>query len=111
MVTAPASRRIPETGIHLVAGILVAIYQREKTGRGQRVECAMKDAVLNLCRVKDSAISSASRMVRSQGVSAVPNRQVRGGWLPGGAACGRRSPGLDREVQRREEPSRRVLSM
>jgi formyl-CoA transferase len=38
--------------MHLVAGILAALFHRTNSGRGQRVECAMQDSVLNLCRVK-----------------------------------------------------------
>lgn len=40
------------TGIHLVAGILAALFQRTNSGKGQRVTVAMQEAVLNLSRVK-----------------------------------------------------------
>ena len=38
--------------VHLFGAIVTALYQRTHTDRGQRVQIAMRDGILNLCRVK-----------------------------------------------------------
>ena len=40
------------TGLHLCLGIVTALFQREKTGTGQKVNISMQDSVINLVRVK-----------------------------------------------------------
>jgi len=40
------------TGMNLAFGIVTALFHRESSGKGQRVQASMQDGVLNLCRVK-----------------------------------------------------------
>lgn len=77
------------SGIHLVAGILAALYQRTMTDSGQRVQVAMQDAVLNLCRVK---LRDQQRLT-SGPLSEYPN-QTFGDEVPrSGNASGGGQPG------------------
>src|SRR5439155_17556599 len=65
------------TGLHTAIGILAALYQRQFTGRGQRIEVAMQEAVINFCR-----IAYASQLQWNRPAPRIGNRSVLGTNAP-----------------------------
>jgi formyl-CoA transferase len=61
--------------MHLTIAILAVLVQRHSTGRGQLVEVAMQEAVLNLNRVKYTQTLATGRPLDRTG-----NRLATGGW-------------------------------
>ncbi|MGH3320307.1 MAG: CaiB/BaiF CoA transferase family protein [Streptosporangiaceae bacterium] len=67
------------TGLHMAIGILAALYERERTGTGQRIEVAMQEAVINYCR-----ISFARQLLTGQPAERCGNRSQLGMAAPSG---------------------------
>ena len=95
------------TGLHLALGIVTALYQRNQSGRGQRVTCAMQDGVLNLCRVK---LRDQQRLTHGPLTEypQYPNGEFGEAAPRAGNAFRWRPAGLDREVQGMGDRPRRL---
>ncbi|MFH1639488.1 MAG: CaiB/BaiF CoA-transferase family protein [Chloroflexota bacterium] len=52
------------SGVNLFDGIMMALHQKDRTGKGQFVECTMMDTVLNLARVRMSMPAENDQMYR-----------------------------------------------
>src|SRR5712664_3130128 len=81
------------TGMHLAIGILTALIDRAKTGKGQKVAVSMQDAVLNLCRVKLRDQERLEHVGYLEEYPQYPNGQFGDAVPRGGNAGGGGQPG------------------
>jgi formyl-CoA transferase len=75
--------------VHLFGAICAALFQRTHTGRGQRVTIAMRDGILNLCRVK---LRDQQRLEHGP-LDEYPNKEFDGSVPRAGNASGGGQPG------------------
>jgi formyl-CoA transferase len=81
------------TGLHLALGIVTALYHRTHSGKGQKVDAAMQDAVLNLCRVKLRDQQRLDRIGTMQEYPQFPNGKFGDAVPRSGNASGGGQPG------------------
>src|SRR3982074_3141572 len=81
------------TGLHLLIGVLTALLDRQKTGKGQKVTCSMQDAALNLCRVKLRDQQRLERLGYLEEYPQYPNGTFGDAVPRGGNAGGGGQPG------------------
>jgi formyl-CoA transferase len=81
------------TGLHLLIGLLTALLDREKTGKGQRVTVSMQDAALDLCRVKLRDQQRLERVGYLEEYPQYPNGTFGDAVPRGGNAGGGGQPG------------------
>ena len=67
------------TGLHCAIGVLAALHQRAATGKGQRIQVAMQDAVINFSRIAFARQAASGEAAVRSG-----NRSALGTTAPSG---------------------------
>lgn len=69
-------------GLHAALGILVALHDRAKTGRGHRIELALQEGVINFCRAAFVQQAMLGRPSPRTGGTVMPNMNAPVGLHP-----------------------------